>query len=338
MNLNDFQKRLLWGLGILFILILWVTFPLIFKEWVFSILVKPPFTPEAFATLGPIGDIFGGLTAFFTSLTLIIVMYSAYLQREANIDARKAMAKQLKQAEKAAEDQLNQAKKATEEQLVQVREATEEQLRQARESTKQQLDLAQATHDAQLKETIYSNFLNTYNSLMNYKLSKYNALEVIVSGRVWRAEEIFKEISFHFLGCKNIFNLSLNQKQIGDLYNETLIKIAGRDKGLAEINSYFLIYESLFNLIERSKISDDEKFFFRRSISNTMSTHEQLTLLWAGVNSLFCSELIKNTGIFNQFYGEYMMPFIVQYYEKSSFSNPEILRNWDRFVNNQNPA
>ncbi|OUJ94987.1 hypothetical protein BFG48_000865, partial [Acinetobacter nosocomialis] len=135
------------------ILLLWFFFPILFKYWVFHFLVSPPFTTENFVSLGPIGDIFGGLTALFTSATLIIVIYSAYLQRQANIDAREAMAEQLKQAEKATQDQLTQAKEATKEQLEQAREATKEQLKQARESTKQQLDLAQATHEAQLKET-----------------------------------------------------------------------------------------------------------------------------------------------------------------------------------------
>jgi len=298
MNLTDFQKILLWGLGILFILILWITFPLIFKEWVFTLLVKPPFTPEAFASLGPIGDIFGGLTALFTSVTLIIVMYSAYLQRQANKHAREAMAEQVRQAEKA---------------------------------TIQQLSLAKSTHEAQLKETMYSNFLNTYNSLMNYKLAKYNTIQLFVKGRIWHAEEIFKEIGLTFYAEKQIFELRLTRAQIGNLYNQTLIDIAGSDKGLEELNSYFLIYQSIYDLINDAEITEKEKAFFRKATSNSMSKHEQLTLLWAATNLLDWYELVKNTGIFNQFYNDYMMPFIVSFFEKSCFSHPDILRNWDRF-------
>lgn len=320
MNLTDFKKRLLWGLGILFILILWITFPLIFKEWIFTLLVKPPFTPEVFATLGPIGDIFGGLTALFTSATLIIVMYSAYLQRQANKDAREAIAEQLKQAREATEEQLKQAK-----------EATEDQINQASESTIKQLNLAQSTHNAQLKETMYSNFLSTYNSLINYKLAKYNTIQVFIDGRTWHAEEIFKDIAIRFYKKKEIFDLQLTRNQIGDLYNKTLEEIAGTDKGLLEINSYFRLYKSIFDLISTAEISEEEKLFFRKLTSNTMSLHEQLTLLWASTYLQSCSELIKNTGIFNQFYSEYMMPFIVGFFEKSSFNHEDILSNWDRF-------
>ncbi|MFV5586108.1 hypothetical protein VXQ32_16580 [Acinetobacter oleivorans] len=338
MTLNNLKKIFLWGLVLLIVLIVWIRFPLIFKEWVFKILVKPPFTPEAFTSLGPIGDIFGALTALLTSLTLIIVIYTAYLQRQANIHAREAMAEQLKQAERAAENQLQQAREATNEQLVQAREATKEQLEQARASTSQQLDLAQSTHRAQLKETIYSNFINTYNSLINYKLAKYNTIQVFNNGRIWHAEEIFKEIALYFLGQYRIFELKLSRSEIGVLYNKTLDKIAGTDKGLHEINSYFLLYESIYDLINNSEISDEEKIFFRKATSNMMSSHEQLTLLWAATYLEDCHKLVKDTGIFSQFYREDLMPFLVTFFEKSCFSHPDILSNWDKYLNNQNPT
>ncbi|MEQ1160757.1 cell envelope integrity protein TolA [Acinetobacter calcoaceticus] len=338
MTLNNLKKIFLWGLVLLFVLIVWIKFPLIFKEWVFKLLVKPPFTPEAFTSLGPIGDIFGALTALLTSLTLIIVIYTAYLQRQANIHAREAMAEQLRQAGKAAENQLEQAKEATKEQLEQAKEATKEQLEQARESTTQQLNLAESTHKAQIKETIYSNFLNTYNSLMNYKLAKYNTIQVFIDGRVWHSEEIFKEIALSFLGEQQIFELQLTRREIGDLYNQTLDKVAGIDKGLNEINSYFLLYESIYELIKNSDISEEEKTFFRKTTSNTMSNHEQLTLLWASVDILDCHELVKDTGIFSHFYRDDLMPFFVTFFEKSCFSQPEIISNWDKYLNNQNPT
>ncbi len=331
MTLNNLKKILLWVLVLLIVLIVWIKFPLIFKEWVFKLLVKPPFTPEAFTSLGPIGDIFGALTALLTSLTLIIVIYTAYLQRQANIHAREAMAEQLRQAGKAAKNQLEQAREATKEQLEQAREATKEQLEQARESTTQQLDLAQSTHNAQLKETIYSNFINTYNSLMNYKLAKYNSIQVYMDGRIWHAEEIFKEIALYFYGQTEILELRKTRDQIGNLYEKALDKIAGTDKGLQEVNSYFLLYESIYELINMAEISENEKIFFRKTTSNSMSLHEQLTLLWASTYLQSCHDLVKNSGIFNNFYSEKLMPFIVTFFDKSCFSDPDILSNWDRF-------
>ena len=48
-------------------------------------------------------------------------------------------------------------------------------LKETRDSNAKQLNLAKEMHDAQIKESKYSNFINIYNSLMNYKLTKYNA-------------------------------------------------------------------------------------------------------------------------------------------------------------------
>lgn len=312
MGLTKAQK-VVFVLVILFLLLfIWGLFPLFFK-WVMIGIGTEKTKIEDFGTLG---DIYGSLNTLFTSATLLIVIYSAYLQRQANNDVRGAMAEQLEQA----------------------REATEEQLKQARESITQQLNLAESTHKAQIKETIYSNFLNTYNSLMNYKLAKYNTIQVFIGGRVWHSEEIFKEIAFYFLGQKPIFELKLTRQEIGELYYKTLSQIAGKDKGLSEINSYFLLYESIYELIKNSDISEEEKTFFRKTTSNTMSAHEQLTLLWASTYIVDCHELVKNTGIFTQFYQNDHMPFFVTFFEKSCFSHPDILSNWDQYLNNQNPA
>jgi len=320
-----------WLFIIIFGVFIFLTYPYFFNLWAIYFWHIPESELTDYTKLGPLGDIYGSLNTLFTSATLLIVIYSTLLQRQANKDAREAMMKQLKQAKKSTKKQLRQAEKSTKKQLRQAKKVAEEQLTQARNSMDEQLDLARSTHAAQLKETVYSNFLNTYNSLMNYKLAKYNSLEIMVNNRIWRAEEIFKEVSLTFLGQQAMFDLKLTQEQIGDLYNKTLINIAGANKGLAELNSYFIIYDCLFDLIKRSTISDEEKLFFRKSISNTMSTHEQLTLLWAATSKLACNELIKNTGIFNQFYGENLMPFLVTFFEKSSFSHPDILSNWDRF-------
>ncbi|MEG8241314.1 hypothetical protein MKR66_16390 [Acinetobacter baumannii] len=141
------NKRQVWLLVILIILI-WLVFPFLFKafmswmSWIGADL-------KTFADYGPVGDIYGSLNTLFTSATLIIVMYSAYLQRQANKDAREAMAEQLKQA-----------KEATAEQLAQAKESTNLQLSQAKKSIEEQLSLAKKTHDAQINETKLAFYLS----------------------------------------------------------------------------------------------------------------------------------------------------------------------------------
>lgn len=294
-NNNSFNfKKLSWG-WILLGITLWFLFPWIYSV-LFDFIIR---NPESYGSrFGAVGDIYGSLNAFVSSVALCAVAYSTWLQVTS--------------------------------------------LKETRETNKIQLDFAKKVHDDQIKETKYSNFLNIYNSLMNYKLTKYNALQIRIDEgedkNIWYAEEIFKEISLYFLGQKKIFDLSLLRNQVGDLYNGVLAKIAGADKGLNEINSYFLIYGSLFELINHAEISDEDKSFFRKTVSNSMSKHEQLTLLWASVDIRDLNDLVKNTGIFNQFYNANLMPFLVKFFDKSCFSHTDILKNWDDYLSKQTPT
>lgn len=329
MNLTDFQKRLLWGLGILFILILWITFPLIFKEWVFTLLVKPPFTPEAFATLGSIGDIFGGLTAFFTSATLIIVMYSAYLQRQANKDARVAMAEQFKQAKKASEDQLSQAKKASEDQLNQAKKASEDQLNQARETTIQQLSLAQSTHEAQIQETKNSFFTNQFYALLNYKNESIKNLVL----RDKHDKKLVGYEIFTILRTELVQNISnkysdeidnLDSDKIRTEY-ESIIKRLNND------HRFFEIYISLFKLVDRADIDKGQKEFFYDLIRQCSTPSEQITLFFLAPIWERLHDSLEGCRIFNSFATKSAEKFALKFYNKSYFYSQE----WDDFFDKQ---
>lgn len=75
MNLTNFQKKLIWGVGVLSIICLWIAFPLIFK-----VLIESYKLPEDFNSLGPFGDIYGSLNTLISSIALCAVAYSAWLQ------------------------------------------------------------------------------------------------------------------------------------------------------------------------------------------------------------------------------------------------------------------
>jgi len=152
MGMNKSQKFIFVLVMIILLIFIWGLFPLFFKWLMISIGVEKT-KLEDFGTLG---DIYGSLNTLFTSATLIIVIYSTYLQREANKDAGKALENQLRQAEQATTDQLNQS----------------------RDSTTQQLNLAQTTHDALIKEMMKSNFDNKFYFLLNYKMQLLNSIKV----------------------------------------------------------------------------------------------------------------------------------------------------------------
>ncbi len=139
MNLTDLQKKLIWGVGIISILSLWIAFPLIFR-----LLIESYKLPTDFNEFGPFGDIYGSLNTLFTSLTVVLLIYSALQQRKANKDAREAMT-----------TQLNQAKN----------------------TSKNQLHFARLAHNTQMKEIQKSNFDNKFYSLLNYKMQLFNSIK-----------------------------------------------------------------------------------------------------------------------------------------------------------------
>ncbi|OTK46953.1 hypothetical protein B9X71_08950 [Acinetobacter baumannii] len=312
MTLTDSQKRLLWGLGILFIFIIWITFPLIFKKWVFTLIVKPPFTPLEFATLGPIGDIFGGLTAFFTSLTLIIVMYSAYLQRQANNDARKAMA-----------EQLQQAKDANAEQLQQARDATAKQLRQARQSIQQQLELAQKTHDAQISESKFTNFSNAFYTLLNYKQSRLNSLKIRTEKGEFAPEYIFLQMSMKLVllmenewKTENINNINL--KEVDEEYDKESERLFGSSIIGIELVPYYLLYDDLFKLIDNAELPPEKEKFFRGIIFNSIPLSEYYNLIWLAANIRELTIMIEEHSICEKVNSTTLSHFIARFYDKKS--------------------
>ncbi|MEI1716842.1 putative phage abortive infection protein [Acinetobacter baumannii] len=297
MNLTDFQKKIAWGLGILFILILWITFPLIFKEWIFTLLVKPPFTPEAYASLGPIGDIFGGLTAFFTSATLIIVMYSAYLQKKANIDARADMQVQLDQATSASEAQLKQAKN----------------------SSKNQLRMARLTHEAQIKEIKKTNIDTRFYNLLNYKKDLLNAIRFTNSSNIQSSGcEVFDSLCTFFIRETKDISGKVDLENLKNLFNLEILNL-NNGKGTLSIYSYFKIYESIFLLLDKEDLKEEERSFYYHVLRCTMQTSEQMLLFYMAPLFPEYMKLFKNKRLIDSFRLDKCKKYVDQFYDDSYF-------------------
>ncbi|NNP77680.1 hypothetical protein A7P54_14800 [Acinetobacter sp. Ac_3412] len=339
-------------LGIV-ILAIWIFFPIIFKYWVLHLLVNPPFTTEVYASLGPIGDIFGSLTALFTSATLIIVIYSAYLQRQANEDARKAMAQQLQQARDATATQLNQARKALKQQLDQAREATERQidnakelskieLQQTREATQQQLDLAQATHDAQMRESKHAIFSNMLNILLNQKNQAQERLSLRLG--TTNLQSLFVHLSNKFEELlsdewKN-FKISKDSDQtiMAKRFVKELKEFTGQTGIFDELQSYFYNYYSLIALIKKDEYKEFDTKFYIRILSNLMTQSEQETLLWCCSTVDYIKEAIEVSELLDAHFSDEIAYFMFRNFKKTICDHPTILENWDKYLKEQNPA
>ncbi|MDQ9038050.1 hypothetical protein RFH07_15815 [Acinetobacter seifertii] len=323
------NKRQVWLLVILIILI-WLVFPFLFKafmswmSWIGADL-------KTFADYGPVGDIYGSLNTLFTSATLIIVMYSAYLQREANKDARESMDKQLKQA-----------RSATAKQLLQARRALKLQLEQANDSTKKQIDLAQATHEAQMLESKYAVFTSMFNVLLSQRKT---ILDSIYTGK----EEFKPKVIFVAL-CSRFETLIEDEWKVLN-HNDPIIEEKILDEFLRcmnyenidesfsfnELTSYFYILVPLLTLIKNSNLKDEDKAIFYMVLSHSMTHDEQMTLLWFAIFSEDIKVALKNTRLIDTLLAPELMDFMMINYDKSYFSHPDVLEYWNSYEN-QTPA
>ncbi len=249
--------------------------------------------------LGPLGDIYGSLNTLFTSATLAFVIYATLLQRQANNDAREAMAKQLRQ----------------------VRNASRKQLRQAQLSTKRQLALAQATHNEQIRESQYAIFNNAFYALLALKENKFNDLEVLIGEQSYKGNAIFKRVTVAFK--------DLNERRWKDevVPSKSEIEIAFKlifeSKNEEEVDiiySYFLIYESLYDLIRNANFMNiPDKYYYKRLISNSMRIQEQITLCYISSYIERYHSFLEDSHIFGQFYLEEMSGLVRKYHKPSYF-------------------
>lgn len=295
----------------------WLFFPNLFQWWALHVWSIPVDQLDEMGKLGPLGDIYGSLNTLFTSVTLIIVMYSAYLQRQANKDAREAMAEQLKQA----------------------KEATAEQLKQARESTIQQLDLAQSTHEAQIQETKNSFFTSQFYALLNYKSERIKTLtlrndldKTIVGYEIFTIlrSELVQNIAIKFKEKMD----DLSEDLIRNEY-ENIIKRLNNGHRFYEIFTYFEIYSSLFNLVDSADIDEDQKKFFSNLIRQSATPSEQITLFYIAPIWERLYKSLEGKQIFISFTPRNVEKFALKFYSRDYFCTSE----WYVFFDNQqNPA
>lgn len=293
MKLTDFQTKIAWGVVILFILCLWMIFPLIFKT-----LINAYNLPENFNQFGAFGDIYGSLNTLFTSATLIIVLYSAYLQREANKDTRQAMADQLKEA---------------------------------KDARKEQLDLAESNHAAQISESRYAIFSTMLNILLNQKDA---VLEKCGWGKNnFEPNKIFVILAndFEYLLQGELKDYLVreetSEKKIGNDLMLSMYKLQNL-LTFEELTSYFYMFVPLINLIKNTKLDSADKATYFSIISNSMTYSEQVTLLWFTAISQDFQDLLTDTNLLNAYFDENFAKFIKNNFNQSMFGHPRTLEYW----------
>lgn len=292
-----------WVIAITLGLFVLLTYPYFFNWWAVNFWNVPEGELTDLTKLGPLGDIYGSLNTIFTSATLAFVVYATLLQRQANKDAREAMA---------------------------------EQLQHAQESTTQQLALAQASHDAQISESRYAIFSNMFYAFLN---QKNEILRRICIGEEYEVNPnlLFEHISESFIDVitekyneKSLLEEGVEDSLYGD-FCEAIISFSEKSINTNVVYGYFYTYLTLLELISRSSIQKRDKSFFRSIVSNSMSHDEQMCLLWM---TTFTGELRKElyeTNFFDADIDNLLMPFIVKNIDVSNFSNSLVLEKWKTF-------
>lgn len=317
MGINKSQKFVFVLVMIILLIFIWGLFPLFFK-WLMIGIGTNKTNLEDF---GALGDIYGSLNTLFTSATLIIVIYSAYLQRQANKDAREAMAKQLEMARVSMVEQIKQA-----------RISTAEQLNQAKSSTAQQLELARSSHDAQMQESKYAIFSSMFNILLNQKDA---VLEKCGWGKKnFEPNKYFAFIAqdFELLLQGELKDYDIHDESTEEQINYDLILTMNKIINLFsfdELTSYFYMLVPLVNLIKSSTINSSDKATYFTVISNSMTYSEQVTLLWFTAISHDFQELLKDTHLLNAHFDEGFAEFIKRNFDPSIFGHPRTLAYWD---------
>ncbi|TPU09452.1 hypothetical protein FJV00_10780 [Acinetobacter baumannii] len=321
MGFSKAQKVVFVLVMVIVLLLVWSIFPVIFKWLMIGIGTEK----SKLEDFGALGDIYGSLNTLFTSATLLIVIYSAYLQRQANKDTREAMSEQLKQAREATAEQVAQAK-----------ESTNLQLLQAKKSIEEQLSLAKKTHDAQINETKLAFFTSQFYALLNLRNEKLKLLCVKNNGKEFTGIDVFRLFHVEFV------KLLRNEWKGDKLENLNPPMIRAKFHSISkELNSgdyfyplldYFQIYVSLFTLIKSSNLKKEDRKFFLKVISNSMNLSEQVVLFFIAPFRETLLSTLANTRVFNSFHHKNFEKFGLKFHEISHFS----LNKWRETFANEN--
>lgn len=268
------RSNLKYILLILFIFLIWVYFPLIFMNlmtwmgWLGTDL-------KGYGEFGAIGDIYGSLNTFISSIALCAVAYSTYLQIK-------------------------------------------------------ELRLTRQTYEDQLKESQYSNFSNLFYSLFNNKQVTYNNLTYKNNEVEFSAHEIFSKIGNEIVRL-NYENWNEQLPEI-DVVKKTFYDFTSSEIGPAlipQLTTYFSIYMDLLYLIEKSNLNDDDRNFFKRLISNSMTAYEQLSFLWIASFDRTFIEDMHDSQLIRLGYSNTLFPFMKKFFDVSCFCSTEIIRKWN---------
>ncbi|EPS7819915.1 hypothetical protein ACK0BW_08015 [Acinetobacter baumannii] len=283
MNLTGFQKKLVWGVGILSIISLWIVFPLIFK-----VLIDAYKLPDDFKDLGPFGDIYGSLNTLISSIALCAVAFSTYLQVTSIRETRETNTKQLNLAKEAHDEQVKESRNAI---------------------FANKFYSLLNFKESKLNSVVLSKIKETDPEFPEYEeVSGLKAMEDLA-------------LEFHEImsANKNVY-ANYYASELLDDFEKAVDRLGYNSINL--LISYFHIYIDLLNLINTSNISENEINFYKSVLSNSMYQYEQVVFFWIspmfGALDLRDSEIFTMFGYLEEF-----EVFALQFHDISHFKYDE---------------
>jgi len=268
-----FRSKLKYVLIILFIFLVWVYFPFIFMNlmnwmgWLGTDL-------KGYGEFGAIGDIYGSLNTFISSIALCAVAYSTWLQVTSLKETREINAKQLKLAQHSHEEQVKESRNA-------IFANQFYSLLNYKKDKFNSLEFEKRKPSNEKLKALAA--IQTLNHMFNLYLdvdpAYYDKYEV---------EQIHQEF---MEACENLFFESISP-----------------------LISYFYLYKNLINLINKSDLNPKEKALYIDILSNSMFQEEQLFIFWISaflpdLKSSFDNSLLLNQLVYQEKYKNYGLRF-----------------------------
>ncbi|CAA0290268.1 hypothetical protein [Acinetobacter baumannii] len=314
MKLTDFQKKLVWGVGILLIVFLWIVFPFIFK-----LLIEAYKFPNDFKDFGPFGDIYGSLNTLISSIALCAVAYSTYMQTKGLEETRKANKQQLSISEYAIfSSQLYDLLNFKSERVKAL--VINRKLNKTEDNDNKQTNKSENIDN---KNQTNKNEVEAGNKEIQSNVIRIEGFEVF---RVYHSE-FLKLLDTDWKGKCD----SLDRTQVKSMFHK-LSKRINNDQHFYELGNYFNLYTQIFSLIDNNGLSKEQKEAAISLVRATMTLSEQVTMFFVGGYKDDLNDIIEGKEIFNTFYSRVYVPFARQFYDETYFKSERWKKKFNRNI------
>lgn len=247
---------------------------------------------------GAVGDTYGSLNTLISSIALCAVAYSTWLQVTS--------------------------------------------LKETRDANSTQIELAEKSHKEQIKESQYAIFANLYNVLLSQKNESYERLNEKLAPHGLQSLFVYLGDIFNEMIATEWKDFDITNKDHKDIMLDKLFEsvgsFTGNERTYNELLSYFYSYRIILNFIKKEEHKIFDTTFFITILSDLMTHNEQEVFLW------FCSATgdlrrsVNNSKIFDAYFSEEVIQFIVRNFNKSFFNHGTILKDWNKYLSEQTPT